>query len=232
MKKFVLLVFAVWLACSACKLETSSAGPNSNSNANANANPSSDAGSEGNQQRPANCSLTFAAAPAVDGLKLRMTPDELMALFPGSREDEEVRGMLARPTSQFGATDLIIRPQKFESKDKFPGVNQIVVTFLDGRIHRLHIAYNGPQYSDVDQLLNKFIPGTSLPAADQWYGYPGLDTQMKTLTCKDFEVRAFIGGENGNQNYVQLTDLEAEKKLKDRRAKAMANASPTPTPST
>jgi hypothetical protein len=57
-----------------------------------------------------------------------------------------------------------------------------------------------------------------------------MDNQMKVLTCQDFEVRVFAGGEGGNLNYVLLTDLEADKTLKDRIKKAKAQAKPSPSP--
>jgi hypothetical protein len=76
------------------------------------------------------------------------------------------------------------------------------------------------------KFVEKFVDGTSLPAADQWEAYPGLDTQMKTLTCKDFEIRVFAGGKGGNLNYILVKDLGAEEMLKARRKKARAMASP------
>jgi hypothetical protein len=210
----------------ACKLEPSSATPNQT----ANANQAISTTAETTQEKKSNCPLTKTVAPVLNGLTLGMTADDILALFPGSKDDEEVRSFLVRPLTRFGASDLIIRPQKFESKEKFSNINMITFTFLDARVHRLRVAYNGPEYSHVDQFVTKFVQGTSLPPADQWEPYVGMDTQLKTLTCKDFEVQVFAGGQGGNLNYVSLTDLEAEKKLKDRRAKVMANASTSPTP--
>ena len=55
-----------------------------------------------------------------------------------------------------------------------------------------------------------------------------MDNQLKTLRCKEFEVQAFVGGQGGNLNYVEMKDLMADKELKKRRDKARAQASPTP----
>jgi hypothetical protein len=149
-----------------------------------------------------------------------MTPEQVLALFPGSGEDAGVRAMLARPPSQFGVTGFQIRPDKYGSKEKFAGVNQIAFDLLDGRVWSLNIGYNGPEYPHVDRFVEKFIEGTQLPATEAWEAYAGLDTQMKTLKCKDFEIQIFAGGEGGNLNYVKVRDLAAEKTLKERRAKA------------
>jgi hypothetical protein len=83
----------------------------------------------------------------------------------------------------------------------------------------MNVSYAGPAYSHVDQFVSKFVEGTSLPPADQWQAYAGMDNQLKILTCKDFEVRVFAGGQGGNLNYVLIRDLEAQKKLEDRRKK-------------
>jgi len=99
---------------------------------------------------------------------------------------------------------------------------------LDGHLSSFTINYNGPQWPDVDKFVETFVEGKNLPAANQWEPYAGMETQMKTLTCTDFSVRVFSGGEAGNQNYVLVQDLEADKKLKERRRKARESASPTP----
>ncbi|HMH42775.1 MAG TPA: hypothetical protein VK557_04785 [Pyrinomonadaceae bacterium] len=226
MKLFSLFAFALIGVSIACVPNKSALSSSPNSNAPINqpseqpANPA--------EQSSSNCSLTMAAAPALNGLKLGMTPDEVLALFPGSKQDAEVQSSLSRPPTQFGQSELLIRPAKFESKEKFAGINHITFTLLDGHVSSFTVGYNGPAYTHVDQFVTKFVAGTNLPPADQWQAYVGMDTQMKTLTCKDFEIRIFAGGEGGNLNYVLMRDLEADKKLKDRRAKARAQATPSP----
>jgi hypothetical protein len=155
-----------------------------------------------------------------------MTSEEVLALFPGSKDDAEVRALLSRPPSQFGESELLIRPAKYESKDKFVGINQITLTLLDGRVSDLTVGYNGPEYSHVDKFVAKFIEGTSLPAADQWEAYVGMDNSLKILKCTEFEINAFIGGPGGSLNYAMMKDLEAEKKLKKRMEKAEEKATP------
>src|SRR6185436_16527436 len=113
--------------------------------------------------------------------------------------------------------------------DKFPGVNQISFNLLDGRVYNFSVRYDGPQWPHVDNFVAKFVEGKDLPPVDQWQPYVGMDN-LKMLKCADFEVRVFAGGEGGNLNYVQMQDLVADKKLKERRKKALEleQASPTP----
>ena len=125
-------------------------------------------------------------------------------------------------------SSFVVRPAKYESKDKFAGISQITFTLLDGRVSSFSVGYNGPEYSHVDKFVAKFVEGTNIPAVDQWEAYVGMDNQLKSLKCSEVEIRVFAGGQGGNLNYVLMRDLEADKKLKDRRAKARAKAIPTP----
>jgi hypothetical protein len=216
------LVITVSVAC------TSSRSAGSPSLAKINSNQSPAQTSNASAQEKPTCQLTLAGAPDIKGLKLGMTTDEVLAQFPGSKEDAEVRSDLSGPPSQFGVSRVLIRPEKYESKEKFAGINQITFTLLDGRVSNFSVGYNGPEYSHVDKFVAKFVEGTSLPAADQWEAYVGMDNSLKILKCTDFETRVFIGGQGGNLNYVLMKDLEAEKKLKERRDKARAKATPEP----
>jgi hypothetical protein len=169
----------------------------------------------------ANCTLTMAQAPVISGIKLGMTPEQVLALFPGSREDKEVSDSLAKPPSKFGVSGFMIRPERYASKSKFSGVSQITFTLLDGRVSTLNIGYNGTEWKHVDEFVTKFSEGKNLPAAATWEAQVGMDTQLKILKCKEFEVSVFAGGKNvKNMNYVQLRDIAATQKLKERREKA------------
>lgn len=166
------------------------------------------------------CSLSAAQAPGIGGLRLGMTAEQVLALFPGSKEDPEVRSGLSQPASPLGVSSFIIRPSRYQSKEKYAGVGQITLSLLDGRVTSFSISYDGPEWPDVDKFVAKVTEGTDLPAADAWEAYAGMETQLKILTCKEFEFRVFAGGKGGNLNYVSMSDLEAARTLKERRAKA------------
>src|SRR5437660_12601337 len=97
------------------------------------------------------CSLTQAGAPEIKGLRLGMTPEQVLALFPGSGEDAELRSRLAIPPSKFGVSSFVIRPDKYQSKETFAGISQITFTLLDGRVSTFSAGYNGPEWSHVDK---------------------------------------------------------------------------------
>lgn len=221
MKPFLAVLLLVIGVCVACaSRSTSSQTPQKSPAPVAAATQTADA--VVSDQLP--CTLVMDQAPVLKGLRLGMTPEQVLATFPGSREDAEVLAMLSRPPSKFGESELLIRPDKYETKEKFPGVTQITFTLLDGRVSSFSVGYNGPEWPHVDKFVEKFVQGTNLPAADAWEAYVGMDNQMKTLKCQDFETQIFAGGKGGNLNYVMMRDLIADKTQKERRAKAKQKA--------
>jgi hypothetical protein len=212
---FLLLVFGVCIACAS--KSTSSQTPQS---ASPLPSPTPTQSTDAVVSDKAPCSLVIDQAPVLNGLRLGMTPEQVVALFPGSNEDVELRSSLSKPADQFGTSGFVVRPDKYESRGKFAGINQITFRLLDGHVANFYVGYSGPEWSHVDKFVAKFTEGTNLPEADAWEPYVGLDTQMKILKCTDFEIRIFAGGKGGNLNYVEIRDLVAEKKLKEREDKA------------
>jgi hypothetical protein len=164
--------------------------------------------------------LTMAKDSGINGIKLGMTTEQALALFPGSEADEEVHASLSRSANQFGMSSLVIKPQKYSSKEEFAGINQIILSLLDGRVATLYVGYDVPEPEHIDELVTKFSKGRNLPPAGSWAPYTGLDDQLKSMKCKDFEISVFAGGKNVNVNYVQMIDSVAQQKLKRRRAEA------------
>ena len=225
MKFFLLIIFAIAIAFLACKSEMPSAPAKTVPPPQESSSPVPVA-----HEQASTCSLTKERAPVVNGLRLGMTSEEVFTALPGSRNDPELEVQLKQSPSRLGVSSFVIHTERMESKQKFAGISQFTFNLLDGRVYSLNIGYDGPAYSNVDEFVTKFVQGTHLPPADKWQTATGLDNQMKTLTCNNFEVRVFAGGENGKLNYVSLTDLDAAKRLKDRRATARAQSTPTATP--
>ncbi|MDQ3817865.1 MAG: hypothetical protein M3362_09255 [Acidobacteriota bacterium] len=165
--------------------------------------------------------VPLAQSPVIDGLKLGMTTEQVLALFPGSQRDEEVRRQLAEPPSRFGVSGFVIKPAKYLTKTKFDRVTQIIFTLFDGRVSTLCVNYDSPVWEHVDEFVTEFSKERKLPEAADWEPYTGMDTQLKTLDCKEFEISLFAGGQNLNINYAQVRDLLALKKYKERRKARM-----------
>jgi hypothetical protein len=217
-----IILIVVSLACSASKSASSPAQVAGNPTSSGIPTPLA---ISSNRERTA-CTLSVSEAPVVNRLRLGMTVDEILALFPGSKDDAELSSALSAPRGPLGNFTFLITPSKYGSAPDFKEVSRITFTLLDGRLSSFTINYNGPQWPDVDKFVEKFVQGKNLPTADQWEPYAGMETQLKTLSCADFSIRIFSGGEGGNMNYVLVEDLEADKKLKERRRKARASSTP------
>lgn len=181
------------------------------------------------------CKLALSEAPRIKGVRLGMTAEEVLAVFPGSKDDPEIRAALSSPPGEFGVSELAIRPAKYEKTEGNPAANpqvgdvtRISMTLLDGRVYILQAAYNGPAHAHVNDFVGSFVADKKLPAVTDWQDYPGLDSQLKILTCAEFEIRVFAGGERGILNYVAIKDLPAETKFNERVKKWEEKANPTP----
>jgi hypothetical protein len=227
--KFFFLVICLTIAVSiACSGYRSSGSPTVPSSPPSEQPSTAAVPSASDSQETTACKLTLGELPAFKGLKLGMTTEEVLAVFPGSKVDEELRPQLSQPAGRFGTSNFIIKPPKYPNKENFAGISQIAFSLLDGRVYTFTFSHLGPEYAHVDKFVEKVVEGTNLPAVDQWEAYQGLDTQMKILACKEFEIRVYAGGEGGNLNYVLVKDQLAENTLKDRRKKAREQAPPSP----
>ena len=174
------------------------------------------------------CTLTTVQGPDINGVRLGLSNQQVLDLFPGSREDAEVSASAEKSTT-LGVSNFALSPEKYGAGKNFVGINRFTFNFLDKRLTSFTVGYSGPQWKSVDEFVKKFSEGKTLPPVEAWEAYVGLDTQLKTLKCDGFEISVFAGGEGGNLNYVQMKDLAAEKELRERRAKAR-KAAEKPTP--
>jgi hypothetical protein len=224
---FIILV-AISIACSASKSASSPAPVSANQPANQLVSPTPASVTTSSVHERTACTLKLSELPAINRLRFGMTEAEVLAVFPGSKDDAELRTALSKPRGPLGNSSFLLTPSKYTSPADYKDVSRVNFSMLDGRVSSFTINYNGPEWPNIDKFVEKFVEGKDLPAVDQWEPYAGMENQMKTLTCTDFSIRVFSGGEGGNQNYVLVQDLEADKKLKERRRKARESASPSP----
>lgn len=170
--------------------------------------------------------MTMAQTPDIGGLRLGMTLEEALALFPGIKDDREVRPSLSRRPNRFGTSSITIKPAKYSTDKKFEQVSQVVLTLLDGRVSTLNVSYDSPVWEHVDEFVTKFSEEARLPGIDSWEAHAGMETQLKTLKGQDFEISVFAGSKDVGINYVLLRDMTAKQTLSERKAKMMADGKP------
>ncbi len=171
------------------------------------------------QQTPpaGKCSLTLAQSPEIRSLRLGMSSEEVLKLFPGSSDDATIRQSLSSAGEQFGMARVLILNGKYLPKPKFAGVVGFSFNFLDNRLSELWVGYDGPNWRTVDDFIAKLTEALSIPTTEVWEA----DAGGKRLTCQGFKMWV-AAGERGAS--IRLKSLEADQIVRNREEAAKEKA--------
>ena len=159
------------------------------------------------------CSLTRAEAPEIRGIRLGMTPQQLMALFPEDGNQQKIGEAIrqSKRVDAYGYSRLTLQADTPNSNPRFTGVNYIAVDFLDERVTFYHVAYNGPEWKTVRQFVGKLTEAFHLPSSS-WTG----DDQDQQMKCDGFIINASASsGTIGSR--VEVRDPSVPQVIRDRR---------------
>ena len=137
------------------------------------------------------CRLKTSQAPAVRGVKLDMTADELVSLFPGLDDRLNLKQRLSQAEgySSFGYFVFNIDPASYSTKDKFAGIALYGVQLFDRRVVTLYVYYptfpSGARWQNIDDLVQRFADSLHLPHAQDWT-YES--STQKRLMCDGFVI--------------------------------------------
>ena len=164
------------------------------------------------QQTPpvGKCSLTLAQAPTIRDVRLGMSLEEVLKMFPGSSDDPYVRAQLSTADQRFGMVGFSI-PTNLLPRPKFAGVDSVSVTFLDNRLSEYAFTYAGIEWKNVDEFISRFSEAFNLPGPDTWEG-SNLPFSKK-LHCQGFEMWASA---NAGGSWIRIRIPEAQKIISDR----------------
>jgi hypothetical protein len=147
------------------------------------------------------CNLAREKAPAIRGVKLGMTSDELYALLPGIGEGYKEVTVKARNFPQFGSASL---STSFVDKDRFNGIEGFNFQLFDDHLVQYNVYYRGPNsvprgpyWPNADDLIARIADTYHLPGPVNWVAESG----AKVLRCKGFEV--YINTSSGAQILVR-----------------------------
>ncbi len=135
------------------------------------------------------CTLKLSQAPAVRGLKLDMTLDELFEQFPGLAERVgRLAGSNAFPN--FGYSSFNISPSDYSTKDRFSGINGIHIGAFDRRIVSLDVDYMafpaGARWRNTGDLVQRFAESLHLPNSKDWTADENVP--RRRINCEGFEI--------------------------------------------
>ena len=183
--------------------------------------------SQASNPRPARpkCNLTEATAPSVRGLKLGMSTQQLLALFPGSSKRREMKDAVEKAKAATGneVAYLVFDPATDGDAQQFGGVDSVSAGLNKGRVIDLSIQYGGATWRDIDQWVAKLSEALKLQGAGDWTVGPS-ENPNKVLRCEGIEIEAAIQGGGSsirirNAEYVRAdperTSATEEKKRRE-----------------
>lgn len=157
------------------------------------------------------CSLTEATAPAVRGIKLGMSVDQIAALFPGSTRRKETKDALANAKAGTEVVHVTFEASD-GGKDQNTDVASFSVGFHKGRVIDLSIQYLGPEWKNVDEWIAKLSEALGLPRVNNWQPGPS-ETPNKVLRCSGIEIEAAAEGGGGS---ITIRSTETHNDSQDR----------------
>ena len=170
------------------------------------------------------CNLTATNSPTVRGLRLGMSTQELLALFPGSaarwaKEQKEIRDAREKamaPTSN-ESVSLVFDAATDAAKDQFASVESVSVGLHKGRVTEFTVQYLGAEWNSIDQWIARLSETLKLPGQQDWV-VGSSETPNKVLKCAGIEIEAAV---QGGGSSISIRNVQYLKEV-DHRAKTGA----------
>jgi hypothetical protein len=170
-----------------------------------------------------NCSI--AEAPAIRGIKLGMTANEILALLPEGNENQINKRAVAeaeRPPHH-GVAHLSFQHALYPPSviDRFAGIESAHITLFDGHVVDVRVSYSGPSsyprgpaWESIDAFVTKLSESLGLPESKYWvYQYSG--SNSKVVKCPAFEIEAATLNRQGS---IRIHSNGDEEKARQRAA--------------
>jgi hypothetical protein len=162
-----------------------------------------------------NCILTTANSPAVRDLRLGMSLQQLLAMFPASNKRKEIREALekAKETTGNEIVYLPFEPATDGSSERFSGIDSVLIGIHKGQVVDFNVSYVGPTWKTVEDWIEKLSQTFGLPKAKAWVTGPN-ENPSKVLQCKGVEVEAGIQGGGAS---IRVRNTEYRKETEERK---------------
>lgn len=141
------------------------------------------------------CAITEANAPSVRGLRLGMSAEQVLGLFPGSSKRREIKDAVdkAKAGTSSDATYLSFNPATDGASQQFAGVESAMVGVHKGRVVDLGIQYGDATWRNIDEWIAKVSEALKLPGAQDWTPGPS-ENPNKVLRCDGVIIEAAVQG--------------------------------------
>ena len=141
------------------------------------------------------CQLSGDKAPAIRGLRLGMTAEELSTFFPDLSPRNLVSSAQREPNYGVARLFYQVDSPSPPPKERFTGIDSISIILFDGQVTEITVRYagagsypvKGPSWRNVDDFIAKLSEAFGLPQARDWLDR---STWAKTLKCAGFTLDA------------------------------------------
>src|SRR5215510_7043890 len=168
------------------------------------------------------CKLTLAQAPAIRGLRLGMTSDDLFAIFPANEREQSDRAQQLKSAElhpHYGYASFQFDPSRYATGDRYTGIGSLNFGLFDKKVVYISATYsNMPILDRMGQVMEIITRQFGLPEFKAWPGYSDSWENWNSpyLSCDGFTFQAHGGG---GFISIALTD-QAYKKIADERQRA------------
>ena len=161
------------------------------------------------------CTLSVAQSPEIRGIRLGLSVDKLLLLFPEDANRNAIQQGVrdSKRADNYGMARFDLRADPAVTNARFSGVGVITVEMLDEHVTSFYVSYDGPYWKSVDQFIGKLSEALKLPSVDNWKMEAG--DSSRSLQCNGFSVSVHTSG--GANNYVWVRDASVQESVKDRR---------------
>lgn len=141
------------------------------------------------------CNLTDATAPSVRGLRLGMTTQQLLAVFPGITKKKEMKDAIekAKSATEPDVVYLGFDPATDGDAKQFAGVVSVAAAVVKARVVTFSVQYGGANWRTVDEWIAQVSETLKLPGARDWALGPS-EHPNKVLQCDGIEIEAGVQG--------------------------------------
>lgn len=172
------------------------------------------------------CSLTAANSPSIHGLRLGMSAEQVLALFPGSTKRwaegpfaKDMKNALekARATTTDEPVYLSFEPATDAAKDELARVDSVSVAFRKGSVVDFSLLYAAASWRTIDEWVAKLLETFKLAGAQDWVVGPN-EAPNRVLKCDGIEIEAAIQGGSASfriRNTEYLKGMEERTRAAD-----------------
>jgi len=144
------------------------------------------------------CNLTVAQAPAMRGVRLGMTAQDLFTMFPEGHSADWVKSKLdaANEYPAMGGWWADLNTSAVNNTKDHSPISRFYVFLFDGRVVSMDVGYtvlnHNVPWGGVDNFIAKVSDAFHLPASSAWTTTNSSD--QRVLYCREFTITGSTSG--------------------------------------